>query len=549
MKINRRLWGAGLGVVILGAVGVLLWWKTSGGAIHPQSVPLGFVGDTSLFAGREVQLPGKLPGVSSADRNLLQRALEAHKGDETVRSLDMVDEILRRSPTLAQARYFAALWRYEKRTAKDTVAADTLVIKGIGLDPGQPWLLLLQAKRLMTQGKPKDAREILTKALDFAPTFREGIEELASVELKLGNLVRAQRLSQLALSLGEKNQRRYDLLAEILMTRERDDSAAEAVKLGLDISPNEPRYLWIRGLLAESRGDTSSARKDYTSALSAGRLPQAADALRTLGLKPLHGPARTGTGIGGMSTTQTGFAVELLTPLTKAYPRSAPLHFALARALQEQGYLAQAGESFQKALEIDSTVPGLVEWTRENRKLLEEKAKVFARPQGDSSSHSNSGDTRWYDLGHYRIAWGVSREQFLAQFGPNRFEKPSPNLLVERRSMWGIEHIHGARFDSSGLWAVQAVLRDAGKASIDLMEEGIRLNALQAGSGTFNETKMCPPWGQVESVWWETTDTYEFMAVKSGTSKRLGLIRVQKERVPEGGICALVALAMDTTLQ
>ncbi|QQS07381.1 MAG: hypothetical protein IPK50_10880 [Fibrobacterota bacterium] len=549
MKLNRRILIVGLGILGLGAAGGLWWWKTSGGAIHPGSVPMGFPTDTSLYAGREVQLPGKLSGASSADRNLLQRALDAHKNGEGARGMDMLEEILRRTPSLSEARAYAVIWRYEKRTPKDTAAADSLVAKGLALDPGHPWLLLLQARRLMTQGKTKDAHETLIRAIDFAPTFREGIEELASVELKLGNLLRAQRLSQLSISLADKSQRRYDLLAEILLTRERDDSALEAVKLGLLISPSEPRYLWIRGLLAESRGDTASARKDYVAALSAGRLPQAEDALRTLGLKPLHGPARTGTGIGGLSTTQTGFAVELLTPLTRAYPRSAPLHFALGRALQEQGYLAQAGESFQRALEIDSTVPGLVEWTRENRKLLEEKAKVFAKSHGDSAVAAGVGDTRWYDLGHYRIAWGVSREQFLSQFGTGRFEKSTPNLLVERRAMWGIEHLHGARFDSTGLWSVQAILRDAGKANIDLMEEGIRLNALQAGSGTFNETKMCPPWGQVESVWWETTDTYEFMAIRSGPAKRLGLIRVQKERMPDGGICALVAMAMDSTLQ
>ncbi|MBK8801452.1 MAG: hypothetical protein IPN71_05225 [Fibrobacteres bacterium] len=549
MKINRRFWVVGLGIVAVATAGGLWWWKASGGVVHPASVPMGFPSDTTLFKGREVQLPGKLPGVSSADRNLLQRALDAHKTGEGARGTDMIEEILRRAPALAEARYFAALWRYEKRTAKDTATADTMVQKGLSLDPGHPWLLLLHAKRLTSQSKLKEAHETLTRAIDFAPTFREGIEELAAIELKLGNLLRAQRLSQLSISLAEKGQRRYDLLAEILLTRERDDSALEAVKLGLQHTPNEPRYFWIRGLLAESRGDTASARKDYVSALSGGRLPQAEDALRTLGLKPLHGPARTGTGIGGISTKQTGFAVELLTPLTRTYPRSAPLHFALGRALQEQGYLAQAGESFKRALDIDSTVPGLVEWTRENRKLLEEKAKVFAKSHGDSAVAAGLGDTRWYDLGHYRIAWGVSQEQFIAQFGPGRFQKPAPNVLAERRTMWGIEHFHGSRFDSSGLWAIQAVLRDAGKASIDLLEEGIRLNALQAGSGTFNETKMCPPWGQVESVWWETTDTYEFMAVQSSSAKRLGLIRVQKERVPEGGICALVAMAMDTTLQ
>lgn len=507
---------------------------------------MGFPGDTVLYRGREVDLPGKLPGVSAADKDLLLHALDARKSGDTGRAVEMMDELLRRA-RIPEAFYYSAQWRLDRHTALDTLHADSLVQKGLAVDPGHPWLLLARARRLSSQGKAKEAREILVKALDFAPTFRPAMEELAGVELRAGNLARAQRLAQLALSLAPHDKMRYDLLAEVLLTREKDDSAREAIRLGLEISPDEPRYFWIRGLLEESRGDTTAAHKDYMSALSKGRFPQAEEALHTLGLKPIHGLARMG--IGGAQTAQTGFAVEILTPLVRAYPRSAPLLYALGRALQEQGYLAQADDSYQKALAIDSAVPGLLPWARENRKRLEEKARLFAQSQADSSKPAGGDDSRWYDLGHYRVAWGITRDQFLSLFPAGRFEKATPSSLQERRSMWGIEHVHTLRFDSSGLWSVHVLLKDAGKASLDLMEEGIRLNALQAGSGTFNETKYCSGWGQVESVWWETPDTYEFMALRPSKPKQLGLIRVRKDRVPEGGICPLVSLAMDTALR
>lgn len=115
--------------------------------------------------------------------------------------------------------------------------------------------------------------------------------------------------------------------------------------------------------------------------------------------------------------------------------------------------------------------------------------------------------------------------------------------------MWGIEHVHTARFDTSGLWSVHVVLLDAGKSNVDLLEEGIRLNALQAGSGTFNEAKFCQGWGQIESVWWETADTYEFMALRPAKPHFLGLIRLRKDRIPDGGICSLAPLALDSTLK
>jgi len=518
----------------------------SDGVIHPGIVPMGFPVDTVLLVGRPVELPGKLGSVSAADKALLLQAVDARNSGDTGRAAEMMNEVLRRAP-IPEAFYYAASWRYDRRTPRDTVRADSLLAKGLAVDPGHPWLLLLQARRLVSQGKDKEAREVLVKTLDYAPTFRPAMEDLVGVELRAGNLLRAQRLAELALSLAPRDKRRYDLLAEVLLTREKDDSAREAIRLGLDISPAEPRYLWIRGLLEESHGDTTSARKDYVEAMSKGRFPQAEEALRTLGLKPLHGAARTGAGFDGLQAVQTGFAVEILTPLVRAYPRSAPLLYALGRSLQEQGYLAQADDSYQKALAIDSTVPGLVPWARENRKRLEEKAKVFAQAQADSTKPAGADDTRWFDLGHYKVAWGVSRDQFLSQFTPGRFEKPSPSTLQERRTMWGIEHVQTLRFDSTGLWSIQVVLHDAGKASVDLMEEGIRLNALQAGSGSFNETKFCQGWGQVESVWWETPDTYEFMALRPSQPKVLGLIRIDKDRVPDGGICSLVPLALDST--
>lgn len=527
-------------------VAIFAWSRASSTSVRPSHAPLGFPDDTVLFRGRSFDLPGKLSQASEADKSLLLHALESQKNGEVQRALEMIDEVVRRSPELPEAWYYAAAWRQAKRTPLDSAKADTLIAKGLAKDPGHPWLLLLQARRHAQLGRMKDARESLNKALDFAPTFRLAMEELASVELKTGDLSRAQRLAQLAVSLAPRPEARYDILAEILFARERDDSAREAVKFGMEANPAEPRYLWIRGLLAESRGDTTSARKDYESALSKGKLPQAEEALRTLGLKPIHGRSRMGSGFGGQNPIQSGFAVELLTPLVRTYPRSAPLLYALGRALQEQGYLAQADETYHKALAIDSTVPGIVEWARENRNQLNAKAKVFANAQEDSLQSGGTQDTRWYDLGHYRFAWGVSRDQFIGQFPAGRFEKSTPSTLQERRSMWGIEHLHTIKFDSTGLWAVHVSLQDAGKASVDLLEEGIRLNALQAGSGTFNESKFCAPWGQIESVWWETADTYEFMAVRPNKPHFLGLIRLRKDRIPDGGLCALVPMALDS---
>lgn len=535
-----------LPLLVLG-LGALLWWNRDSAVVHPQQMPFGFTGDTTLFVGRNVALPGDASGAPAADKALLGRAIELRKS-QPGRALELFEELTRRNPRLAEAWVMAAMVRFDARTPADSVLADTLVARGLVHDAGHPWLLLLRARTLESRGERKVAQELLEKSLDFAPTFRPAMEALARIEMKSGNLARAQRMAQLSISLGGKRDTLpYDLVAEILFARERDDSARECLRVGLERYPAEPRYYWIRGLLAEAKGDTASARRDYEKARSSGRLPEAEEALRTLGLKPLHGSSRMGGDMAGSKSGDVTFAVELLQPLVRAYPRSAPLHFALGRSWQEKGYLAQADDAYQKALALDSTVPGLLAWSRENRRLLEEKSKLFTQAATSSGeASSTSADDHWYDLGHYKLAWGIPRSDFLARFPVGRFEKPVPATLTETRIMWGIEHRHALKFDSTGLWAIRVTLVNQGKASVDLLEEGIRLNALQAGSGNFEDPRMCGEMGQIEAVWWETADTYELMVQQKKLPKLLGLIRLRKERVPGGGICAIAPFAMDT---
>ena len=548
MKKPARIAIYALSAIAAIGAGAYLWSRHATDGIRPARVPFGFPTDTVLYPGRSTALPGDASGAPAADRALLDRAIELHRTGQAPRALELFDELTRRNGRLAEAWVYAAMLRLERRNARDSGLADSAIVHGLAGDPGHPWLLLIHAQLLQQRGKVKDARDALEKALDFAPTFRPAMEQLARLEMKAGSPLRAQRLAQLSLSLaGRKDTLPYDLVAEALFAREKDDSARDALRIGMELFPGQPRYLWIRGLLAEAHGDTASARKDYEAARSSGRIPEAAEALRTLGLKPLHGKDRMGIGFSGTKSAEVSFALEVLQPLVRAYPNSAPLHYALGRAWQEKGYLAQADESYHKALSLDSTVPGLVGWSRENRILLAEKSRIFsaaANSQGEGASLST--DDHWYDLGHYKVVWGTNRSSFLALFPSGRFEKPTPTSLFETRTMWGIQHQHSLRFDTSGLWAVRVTLLDSGKASVDLLEEGIRLNALQAGSGNFEDPRMCPGLGQVEAVWWENSDTYELMVQAKQTPKRLGLIRMRKNRVPAGGICAVAPLAMDT---
>jgi len=534
-----------VGVLVLVAAAAGWWFWRNQGLVHPSHVAFGFPGDTVLVHGRSTDLPGSASELPSNDQGLYQRGVSLLGQNEVARASDIFDDLMRRQPRFGLSFFYAARIHLFKATHSDSVQADALLTRGLAGDPGQPWLLLQSAQCHMAAGQLKEARVLLEKALDFAPDFREAMEELARVELKSENYERAQRLAQLSISLAKGgSQARYDLIAEILFAREKDDSATKALERGLEQNPKQARYHWLRGLIAESHGDTTSARQDYQQALQIGRLPEAEEALRTLGLKPLHGLGRLGIHL-GEGTGDPDYLLSLLLPLSRSYPQNAPVWYAIGRAYNTKGLYAQADECFQKALSQDSTVPGLRDWWGQNRLALEEKARVFnAARSGKDISHEP--DNNWYDLGHYRIPWGTSHDVFLGQFPPKRFE-PHGTKLVESRSAWGIHYVHEVLFDASGLWGVRVTMSNDGKAGLDLMEEGIRQNVLQAGSGSFLDPIMCSSLGQVDAVVWENSDSYEIMVKAARRPKHLFLLRMKPDRVPDGGTCAAAVMAADST--
>lgn len=534
-------------VVVAGAAGG--WWLwTTQGLIHPAKVPFGFTGDTTLTKGRSTELPGNGDELPAADRSLYQRGASLLSQGETARANDVFEDLMRRQPHFGNSFHYAAQIRLARASRTDSLEADTILARGLSGDPGNPWLLLQTARLRLGHGQVKEARTFLEKALDFSPDFREAIEDLAGVELRGENYPRAQRLAQLALSLAKGGPKaRYDLVAEVLFAREKDDSAQKAIEKGLSVNGKDARCIWLHGLIAESHGDTTAARKDYQQALLLGKIPEAEEALRTLGLKPIHGKGRFGTQFNAAASGDPAYLLEVLLPLSRAYPQNAPLWYALGRAYSAKGLYSQADEDYQKALSLDSTVPGLREWWSQNRLAMEEKAKLFNNSTGKKDPARNGPDNGWYDLGHYRFPWGTSKDGFLGQFPAGRFEARGATKLVESRAMWGIRHVHEVFFDASGLWSVRAILIDDGKSSLDLMEEGIRLNVLQAGSGSFLEPTICPKLGQVDAVIWENKDSYEIMVKAGKIPKRLFLLRLKPERVPDGGTCAAAAMAADTT--
>lgn len=543
-KGRNLLWGlAGLVLVVAAGIG---WWLWSHrGMVRPSHVAYGFVGDTVLVHGRSTELPGDAEELPGPDRSLFLRGVALMSQGETGRAGDIFEDLMRRRPNFGTSFYYAAQLHLGKNAHQDSVLADTLVARGLSGDPGQPWLLLQSAKLKLARGQTQQARVDLEKAMDFAPDFRQAMEELARLEMRVENFPKAQRLAQLAVSLADgKAGARYDLVAEVLFAREKDDSAQKVLEKGIELNPKEARYFWLRGLMAESKGDTVAARKDYQQALQMGRLPEAEEALRTLGLKPLHGKGRFG--MRSSSGGDQDFSLEVLMPLTRAYPTNAPLFYAVARSYCAKGLYAQADEYFQKALALDSTVPGLREWWGQNRITMEEKARLFNAASSKSAPLRTGPDNTWYDLGHYRLPWGTSREGFLGQFPTGRFENKT-GKLIESKQMWGIRHVHEVFFDTKGLWSVRASMIDDGKSGIDLMEEGIRLNVLQAGSGNFLDPMICAGLGQVDAVVWENTDTYEIMVKAGKMPRHLFLLRLKPDRVPEGGTCALATMAADTT--
>lgn len=204
-----------------------------------------------------------------------------------------------------------------------------------GLDPGDPVSLNLLAQVALDIARPEAAQRLLGPAIDRWPRYAALRLTLAKALVAQGRGPEAAPLLR-ALGARHAGALQRGLLAEALAQSREDEAAREVLEAMLCDRPDDLRAWIALGHVRKTLGDAAAAALAYREAIA--RAPHCGEAYASLAnLKHNLFSA------GDLAAMRTQLADPALDRGTRAH-----FHFALAKALEEQGDLPAAVEQYHR---------------------------------------------------------------------------------------------------------------------------------------------------------------------------------------------------------
>lgn len=213
-----------------------------------------------------------------------------------------------------------------------------------------------ELSRILALGRAPDvlrsAREHLTQALKVQPDYLQGVAELAALDYRLGAFPAAEKGLRDLLAKDAGNVAVSISLAQILLRTGKLEPAEEALRPLLSSAKGEDlaRAHQTQGLLREIKGDDLGANASYREALA---------------LDPGLLEARVGLALillrAGQGQDAEALARELLPFAAENVPTLAAAERLLAECAAARGNDAEALTHLERALEVDSGDPLLLE--------------------------------------------------------------------------------------------------------------------------------------------------------------------------------------------
>ena len=438
-------------------------------------------------------------------------------------------------------------------------------------NPKDPLLLYLRGRLLETLGRGAEAESSFQKSVQRSPQFAFPHIRLGRLHAHAGFWPQAERDYRMAFSLLASDPVAYKQmqselpalempphaeLGALYLARGHIDSLALLLEAAASGSIRDPNLEFLRARLWEEQGRLAQADSVYRLlAESHPDRAEFADARITLGLKSPRGPLMPA------ARASAVFALSLLEPLTKRFPRNAPLWMALGQAYLHRGLNTAAASALDSAIRLD---PGLSEarslrdaayhaWKGEELAAAEtsgvrpmDMAAAIAndskRPIPDSTGGAVQviipGKTGL--LGAYTVPWGATVLEVRKSYPTKRFETLPGGNLRESLFYNGLRYNQILAFKSGELWGVFVVVDDSTKVSGDVLGDVLRLKSGISGEGRGTGMTACPGWRKFQGVIWENEDTFEFLAHFEDKINQVRLARVRIESLPaERRVCDL----------
>jgi len=126
---------------------------------------------------------------------------------------------------------------------------------------------LVEAGRLLRDGKQGKAETIVRDILKLYPTDVSAIKMLADIAVKMGQLKDASNLLERCLELAPKYHAARHSYAIVLMRRQEPEEAIDETEKLLALEPDNPNFLTLKASVLNRIGDQSSALKIYERVL------------------------------------------------------------------------------------------------------------------------------------------------------------------------------------------------------------------------------------------------------------------------------------------
>jgi|GEM_PF-2128483 len=423
----------------------------------------------------------------------------------------------------------------------------------------------LYAAGALAEAMGDTARAVLlwSKASEAAPDFAYPWKRLGKVYLLGDQPAKARQALQLAIGLMENDPDLYRLnaalpadeqrdmpkvetapygpLAELFLTLGHADTAAQALQYAREKNWRDADWVLAHAWLTEWKGDLAKARQLYDSVL-ADRPGSAEAEMRrlSLGLK----------GSGDKDGEKALFAIEILDPLVKAYPKDAPLRLALAKAYIQRGLSGLALQQLDTGLALSGELTGARELRQTvfARWMSEEAKAEFPAPKAHADPALElEGEDRVVIpgsiglLGTYTVPWGASSAQVRQAYAEKRFLATPGGDLTDRFSHLSLSHENLLAFSGDSLWGILAVVSDTAGGGIDVFGRMIRVKTKISGEGRGTGEVTCPGYRSFQGAIWENDDTFEFMAQFQGKESQVRLARIANTALPDDRrLCSLL---------
>jgi tetratricopeptide (TPR) repeat protein len=555
-------------VVLGGIAGILVGFLL--GAILPslkdlgsrsyQEVPFGFEVGEPISQGQDFGGIRELKSLSATDQEKFRQASRLVSEQKLLPALKIFAALKEsnKNAFLIDGAIALVHIRFMDTSQADSLFAADALQSGRAQNPNHPWLYYLQGCFWEKTHRLDSAQAAFQKAIEIAPQFAYPYIRLGRLQMEKGEIGKARDNYHRAIGLMASSPENYvqgkkmaipmtevppyDYLATLFYQTGSEDSALMALEYSQEKGWHTDQMDLVQGWLWEARGFLAKADSTYRRLVE--KQPhnvEFAQALATLGWKP---PSPKGTT--RPTDAEAIFAVSLLDPLARQYPKNAPLWMALGQAYYRRGLFGLATECFDSSLQSDPSLPTLSEkrdvaysaLLRSSSKPLtaEEARRRSVRLNGPSMEDQAPvvipGSVAL--LGTYGVSWGSSPTQVRQAYPKKQFQNLPGGNLMDTFFLEGLKHQYTLGFKDGKLWGIRVMITDSAGNTGDVFGRMIRTKVKISGDGKGTGEAVCSGFRTFQGVVWETDDTFEFMIQFEGKETEVRLIRLASEVMPQG---------------